>query len=307
MQATGQDPFRFYRTTREDHYSLTDLSPGAYNWAVAIVRFMRGKYKPVSEESDWYSFEIAPPPVVHSISPTSTMEGTGVTLTVRGEYFMPPLVLTIGVSLPTTFVNTSTITATIPMTLPVGEYPVVVEGLSGKRVSSVFFTVNRGKAVGPTCAPWNPATPIPSVAPPGYDPYAACIVECCAPAPQLIEPANEAEVRYNSTIHLKWTWNYCLPSGWKFAIRISNTYPPHSHHYDDNPKLISCQDGKAVGDYPVGKDFTTKPGIHYWNIAVVRKVEGGWERLSEESEICRFTVVQPDDGDGNGCPVPPCD
>jgi hypothetical protein len=149
----------------------------------------------------------------------------------------------------------------------------------------------------PRSQPWNPLTPVPT-APPDYDPRAACVVRPCAPAPQLDGPQDGVEVAFGSTVELKWRWAYCLPAGWKFAVRISDVYPPHSYRYEDNPVLISCQDGKAIGRYPVGREFTTRPGTYYWNIAVVRSVAAGWERLSEQSEIRSLTVKPSDGGEG---------
>jgi len=156
----------------------------------------------------------------------------------------------------------------------------------------------------PALSPWNPTLPVPT-APPGYDPNVACVVNPCAPAPQLIDPQNGTEFIVNSSIELSWEWAYCLPPEWKFAIRISET-SPHSYRYEDNPKLITCEDGKTVGRYRLPEDsrFRTTSGTYYWNIAVARSVEGGWERLSEYSET-RWLVVKP--GKPNGtCPVPPC-
>jgi uncharacterized membrane protein YgcG len=152
----------------------------------------------------------------------------------------------------------------------------------------------------PALSPWNPAIPVPT-APPGYDPNVACVVNPCAPAPQLIDPQNGTEFIVNSSIELRWEWAYCLPPEWKFAIRISETSPPHSYRYEDNPKLISCENGKAVGRYCLPEDsrFRNTPGTYYWNIAVARSVEGGWERLSEESETRSF-IVQSSGGGGGG-------
>lgn len=152
IRAKGEDPSYFYCT--EDHFVLSPLSPGEYDWAVAIVRSVESGYELVSEESDRCSFEIAPPkPVVHSISPTSTVQGTSVVVEIIGEYFTSSLALTIGVPLQASFVSTRTITATIPTTLEVGEYPVIVEGSIGKTIS---FTVE-SQVVQPQPSP----TPIP--------------------------------------------------------------------------------------------------------------------------------------------------
>jgi len=297
LRVKGQAPSLFYHTVyhKEDHFTLPTLSPGKYDWSVAMVRSTaQDNYELVSEESDSYSFEIALPiPIVHSISPTGTVQGTSVAVVVSGANFTRSLALTIGVPLQATFVNSSTITATIPITLEVDEYPVIVKGATAEGGSSVSFAVSELPPPPPPAArPWNPATPVPT-APPGYDPSQACVVKPCALAPQLVEPEDGAEVTFNSSVHLKWRWDYCLPPGWKFAVRISDAYPPHSHHYVDNPILISCQDGKMIGRYPVDEKFTTKPSTYYWNIAVARSVEGGWERLSENSRTCTFVILTP--------------
>jgi len=154
----------------------------------------------------------------------------------------------------------------------------------------------------PPLGHWNPLTPIPTALP-GYNPHMACVVNPCAPAPQLIGPLDGAEVRYSSTVWLEWTWEYCLPPEWKFAIRISDSHPPHSYRYVDSPLLILCQDGKTSGRYPVGEEVTTRPGIYYWNIGVARSVEGAWERLAEESEIRALFIVKP--AHNSGEPSPP--
>ena len=158
---------------------------------------------------------------------------------------------------------------------------------------------------------WNPQTPVPT-APLGYAPSVACVVTPCAPAPQLKEPQKENVVlTVNSTVWFKWEWIYCLPPGWKFAIRLSAEDPPHSWQYIDDPTYVSCQGGRSIVQYPIKIDpgtvdrFTTIPGTYYWNIAVARSVGEGWERLSANSES-RMFVVKPPEGDG-GCAVPPCD
>ena len=158
----------------------------------------------------------------------------------------------------------------------------------------------------PPRSAWNPATPVPE-APAGYNPHEACVVNPCAPAPVLIAPENDTEFVVNSSIELSWEWAYCLPPGWKFAIRVSGTNPPHSYRYEDNPVLVVCEGGRTVGHYrlPENKGFRENPGTYYWNIAVARSVEGGWERLSEESEVRMFKVVPGQNGD-DSCPVPPC-
>jgi hypothetical protein len=294
LSLRGSDSFLIY--LGRDHFTLSGLLPGEYDWAVAVVRSTASdEYVPVSEESAWYSFEIVPPPVVHSISPTSTVRGNGVTVTISGENFTRSLALTIGVPLKATFVNSSTITATIPITLEAGEYPVVVKDPFGQGDSYASYVVMRESAPfppQPASSPWNPTLPVPT-APPGYDPNVACVINPCAPAPQLIDPHDGTEFTINGSIELRWEWAYCLPPGWKFAIQISETSPPHSYHYEDNPKLISCENGMAVGRYRLPEDsrFRSTRGTYYWSIVVARSAEGGWERLSSFGEIRSFRVV----------------
>ncbi|MFZ5918124.1 MAG: protein kinase domain-containing protein [Chloroflexota bacterium] len=142
--------------------------------------------------------------------------------------------------------------------------------------------------------PWNPQTPVPSVPPPDYDPNKKCVVPSCAPAPRLSAPENGDSYQVGSTIGLKWTWEYCLPSGWKFAIQISKSSPPQSYLYLDDPTWVSCQDGMSSGFFPVSVELNDSPfystGTYYWNIAVSRVMDEGWERLSEVSETRWFTV-----------------
>jgi hypothetical protein len=157
----------------------------------------------------------------------------------------------------------------------------------------------------PPLRPWNPGTPVPT-APVGYNPHVACVIKPCAPAPGLDEPQNGTEFEFGKSVELRWGWNYCLPPGWKFAVRVSAAYPPESYRYVDNPVLIHCQDGGTIGSFFVGKDgvgeeFIMNSGTYYWRIAVVRSLgEERWERLSEESEIRSFTVQE---REKNGPPV----
>jgi hypothetical protein len=140
-------------------FTLDEPPLGEYDWTVAVVRSSSGRA--VSKEADWYSFRILPSPVVHSISPTCTVQGTGVTVTVSGENFTRPLTLTIGVPLQAAFVNTSTITATIPTTLEVGEPPVIVRDSLGQGRSYASFTVSKPLPPPPTPVPPRPTYPPP--------------------------------------------------------------------------------------------------------------------------------------------------
>lgn len=154
----------------------------------------------------------------------------------------------------------------------------------------------------PPLPPWNPQTPIPSSPPPGYDPEKKCIVPVCAPEPKLEQyPEDGTEFKTQDMVEFKWAWDYCLPEGWEFGIRISTRNPPHSHDYVRDAEWTSCPETGATRHYLIKIDpnaprspFTTIPGTYYWNVAVVRKAGEGWMRLSDESEIRKFTVTCPD-------------
>ena len=294
--ANEQELSVFYH--KEKCFTLPNLSPGEYKWAVAIVRSATPDiYEQVSTESKWRHFHILPPPpVVHSISPTNTLRGRSVPVVISGENFTYSLALTIGIPVQATFVNSTTITATIPTTLAVGEYSVVVQGSNGGVVSStVSFTVREPIVSPPATRLWNPQTPVPTASP-GYNPSLACVVTPCAPAPQLDGPDDGAELKADSKVEFRWTWAYCLPPGWKFAMRLSAEDPPHSWQYIDDPAYVSCQGGMSIVHYPIRLDpegldrLTTIPGTYYWNIAVSRSAVEGWERLSAVSKTCSFTV-----------------
>jgi hypothetical protein len=179
-----------YRTT-ENQYRVAALLPGEYNWTVAVMH--SSSHQAVSEEADWNSFKILPIPIVHSISPTGTVEGTaGVTVAVSGEHFTYPFTLTIGASLQAALVNSSTITATIPITLRVGEYPVIVENSAGEGESFASFFVQM-----PT------PTVFPTSTPPTY------------PPPELV---GVDIVGCNVTFH--WSWTRELGKNEWFAVRV---------------------------------------------------------------------------------------
>jgi len=316
VQFKEQDSLTLYHT-KDEHYHLKNLSPGEYGWAITVVRSVNDKYEPVSEESEQRHFHILPPvPVVLGISPTSMVEGAGRQVVVSGENFTTPITLTIDIPLQIIDVDFNAITATVPATLAVKEYPVIVQDLNGRVVSStVSFTVKKAVIAPPVTLLWNCQTPVPP-APPGYNPSEACVVTPCALPPQPVGPDDGAELKVGTTVEFRWTWACCLPPGWKFAIRLSDYSPPHSYQYIDAPESVSCQpDGTSVVRYWIKIDpstvdrFTTIPGTYYWNVAVIRSTEGGgWERLSEGSEVRRFIVVRGGNGGGNGgCPVPPCD
>jgi hypothetical protein len=200
VHAARENYSRFYYTT-EDYYSLTNLSPGEYDWGIDIVRSRRREYEPASYESARYHFEIVPPPVVRSISPTSTVRGTGVTVTISGENFTHPLILTIGVPLQATFVNTSTITVTIPITLEVGEYSVIVRDSLGQGKSYASFAVSK---------PPTP-TPIPVPTRPVYPP-----------------PVLGAVDIFGSDVTFHWSWTGNLADNDYFALRVGIGTPGES-------------------------------------------------------------------------------
>ena len=144
--------------------------------------------------------------------------------------------------------------------------------------------------------PWHPPTPIPT-APPGYNPHESCVVGQCALAPKLDEPKGDEIFYVDDEITFKWTWDHCLPEGWKFAVRISSDDPPDSHQYVYNPNFCG-QDG-SKGNYTVevklntsDSPFTPNVTYYYWNIAVAREVgeEWKWERLSDVSETRKFIL-----------------
>jgi len=302
--ANEQEPSIFYH--KEKCFTLQNPSPGEYKWTVSIVRSINADmYEPMSKESEWHHFHVLPPLLaVSGISPTSMVEGRGGQVVVSGENFTTPITLTIDVPLQIIDVAPKAITATVPATLTVNEYPVIVQDANGRVVSStVSFTVKEAVIPPPVTLPWNCQAPVPP-APPGYDPSEACVVTPCASAPQLVGPDEGAELKVGSTVEFRWTWDCCLPPGWKFAIRLSDYSPPHSYQYIDAPESVSCQpDGTSVVRYPIKLDpstvdrFTTIPGTYYWNIAVSRSVVEGWERLSAVSETRSFTVKRPA---GNG-------
>jgi hypothetical protein len=184
----------------EDHFTLPPLSPGKYNWSVAIVRSTaQNDYELVSEESEWYNFEIAPPgPVVRGISPMSTIRGTSVAVVVSGENFTHSLALTIGVPLQAAFSNPSTITATIPITLEVGEYPVIVKDSTGQGDSYVSFTVSE------------PPTPV-STARPRH-------------APPMLTGVDI----FGSDVTFHWSWTGELADSDYFALRVGIGIPGES-------------------------------------------------------------------------------
>jgi len=196
--AEDGDPLLFY--LKENYFPLADLSPGEYRWAVCVVRSTaQDPYVDLSEGSSRYRFRIGlPRPMVHAVSPTNTLQGVSAAVTVYGEHFTRTMALTIGVPLQATFVNSGTITATVPPSLDAGEYPVVVSSPAGAGISSASFTVMQPPTSVPTPTPYPP----PELA--GLD-----ILRC------------------NATF--KWTWSGTLADDEWFAVRVGRgSDPPHS-------------------------------------------------------------------------------
>jgi len=210
-------------TTQEQFdLSTSDFSPGAYNWAVAVVNSIT--HEPVSRESRSFHFHIVlPPPVVYSISPMSTLRGTSVLVVISGENFVESVALTIGVPLQATFVNSSTIIATIPVTLEVGEYPVIVADLRGRGALTAFLTVKEPPR----------STPTP-------------VGQWYAP-PQL---TGISIIERNAT--LRWDWSGVLAEDEWFALRVGKLPDiPHSQYWGKEREYtyFLCTLGGEPGDY----------------------------------------------------------
>jgi len=192
----------------EDHFDLpSTLLPGEYNWAIAIVRPVGpDTYEPVSKESESFHFHIVPPPpVVRSISPTSMFRGKSVQVSIIGENFTHTVALTIGVPLSVTFVDSTKITTTIPMTLEVDQYPVIVQDPRGRGISSVFFTVEPRKATTTT------TTPQPSAYPP---------------------PVLTDNTVIGCNVTFRWQWPRQLANNEWFAVRVGKAPDiPHSQYW----------------------------------------------------------------------------
>jgi hypothetical protein len=259
LSVKGQAPSLFHHTVyhREDHFTLPALSPGEYNWAVAIVRSTDpDKYELVSEESEWRSFEIAPPcPVVHAIWPTSMVQATGGPVLVSGENFTHSLTLTIGVPLQMTSVNSTTITATIPMTLEIGEYPVIVKDSSGAGVSSVSFIVSELPLPPPTSTPSATPMPMPSITrtpiPPAYPPPILGGIDI-----------------FGCSLTFHWSWAGQLAEDEYFAPGVGIGAPGESRTWTKE-----TQYGWIL----------TEPGEYVWEVAICRG--------DPETHICNQLAV----------------
>lgn len=220
IQVKGHDASTNYPTV-EDHYHLPILLPGEYIWSVSIVRSVASeRYELVSKGSEWRSFQIVPlPPVVHSISPTDMLQGMSALVVMKGENLVYPLTLTIGIPLQVTYVNSSTITATVPTTLEVGEYPVIIMDSNGRGVSSAFFAVK------------DPSTPMPTASPFVYRPPTLDFggIICCS-------------------VTLRWKWAGTLAENEWFAIRIGKLPDvPHSQTWTKEREYTFALSG--AGDY----------------------------------------------------------
>jgi len=243
----GQTPDLLYLTTTEDQFELptSDFSLGDYDWAVDVVD--PATRKSVSKASRPSCFHIVPPPpVVRSISPASMVRGTGVQVLISGENLTHSIALTIGVRLSVTVVNSNTITATIPTTLEVGEYPVIVQDLRGRGDSSVLFTVEEPTPT-PSPTPSPTATPSPTVIP-SPTPY-------WYPPPTL---TGNGIVGRNVTF--RWDWSGVLAESEWFAVRVGKCPDiPHSQYWGKEREYVYslCTLGGDSGDY-------------VWEVAVCR-------------------------------------
>jgi len=188
----------FSLTTTQEWFDLStsDFPPGTYNWGVVVVNSITDE--PVSKESKSLHFHIVlPTPVVRSISLDSTTQGRSVQVDVNGESFTPSLIIIIGVPLQTTFVDSGTITATIPTTLAAGQYPVIVQDpVGGTSISStISFTVQA-------------LTPPPTVRPPYPPPVLGWggIIHC--------------------NVTFRWQWTGTLAKDEWFAVRVGKDPNP---------------------------------------------------------------------------------
>jgi hypothetical protein len=260
VQAKGQPASVFYHS--EDHFHLSELSPGEHGWAVAVVcpagQDVDGQdtYALVSEESDWWTFTIAPPsPIVHSISPTSTFKGTGVTVVISGENFTHSLVLTISVPLQAAFVNSSTITATIPTTLEVGGHPVIVTDSNGKGTSHASFTVEEKPTPTPTRPP---KTPMPTT--PVYPP-----------------PVLQFKGIIGCNVTFAWQWSRTLGKDEYFAVRVwrEGIDPHESVVWTDKYEYthIPCEKGDYTWEVAICRG---DPGTHICEQLAVNKGGTFW-------------------------------
>ena len=263
QEAKEQEPACHY--PKENSFSLpTSPSPGEYSWVVSVVHPTGGdEYVPVSEESTSYTFVINPPPIVHSISPTSTVQGISVTVVISGENLTLSLTLTIDdISLQTTLVDSSTITATVPIaiTQDVDEHTVIVEDSTGNIVWSGSLTVEKPPTVEQP----------PSTSPIIYS------------APTLLEPEDDAH--FNEGFWARWQWQGEFGENEYFALRV---YPRgeafHSLTWTRDQAYHVALYGEPEGDY-------------CWHVVVLRGTgpePENWVEISPRSEERCFYAAWP--------------
>ena len=232
VKVEEQDSLTFYHT-KDDHYHLNSLLSGEYRWTVVIVRSIAtDTYDQMNAESEWRHFHVLPPaPVVRSISPASILQGTSISVVLSGENFTTSVTLIIGIPLQATLVDSNTITATIPATLAVGAYPVIVQDSIGRGVSSVSFIV------------FEPLTPTPRVTPtPARPPY---------PPPVL---GWGGIIGCNVTF--RWEWSGTLAEDDWFAVRVGKA--PNRPHAQTWTKELEYT-------YVLGE-----AGDYVWDVAICR-------------------------------------
>jgi len=155
------------------------------------------------------------------------LRGTGGPVVISGENFTYSLALTISVPLQVVFVDSSTITTTIPTTLEVGEYPVIVTDLNGKGNSHASFTVEDKPTLTPTRLPKTPMPTTPVYPPPvlGWGGIIGC------------------------NVTFRWEWPRTLAEDEWFAVRVGKVPDePHSRVWvKEREYIYSLCDGE--GDY----------------------------------------------------------
>jgi len=226
-------------------------SPGHYEWAVTVVSSTNAsEYMPVSEESAWYSFDIITPPVVHNISPTNTVQGTSVPVTITGKNFISPITLTIDESLQATVVDSATITAAIPSTLSADAYPVIVKDSLGQGESHVFFAVQE-----------LPPTPVPAT-----------------PRPVYSEPVLGGLDIHGHDVTFHWSWTGTLGVNDYFALRVGIGYPGESKLWTKDLQaqwrfteqgdyvweVAICRGDPAEGDCSGDKQIVVSDRCTFW-------------------------------------------
>lgn len=254
---------------KEDIVSFHNLPAGDYKWDVAIVRDIgQDEYLQISKDSGWNSFKIVfprSPTIVHSLSPTSTLQGTGESVALSGENLTRPLTITVDdITLRPISVNSSTVTVAIPVDLPVGMHTVSVKSSSSEDVWSATLTVN---------APLSP-TPTP--------PPSTPVVALTYPAPTLRRPPNGYRFEKPTDVELGWDWQGPLGENEYFAVRIyPRGDPDHSVTWTQGTTYRADLYGEPAGDY-------------CWHIVILRGTgHDSWTQLSPRSEEWCFYAVWP--------------